>query len=75
MKKISINGIAKMTGPGATLTVTVEYLDGTVAEHEVIAALKLANELTYYQHGGILHYVLRKDSKPLSLWFRYCFNS
>ena len=38
----------------------ITYADGAKQELEVYCRIDTGNELAYYQHGGILHYVLRK---------------
>ena len=46
--------------PHATLTVTATSAGGGVTEFRVVTRIDTPEELRYYQHGGILHYVLRK---------------
>lgn len=56
---ISVTGLAFIK-PGQQVPVTITYADG---HHEIINTLcriDTGNELTYYQNGGILHYVIRK---------------
>jgi aconitate hydratase len=57
-EEISIAGLAELT-PGGTVKVTIHTADG---EKNVDAKCRIdtENELSYYRHGGILHYVLRK---------------
>ncbi|WP_159565884.1 aconitate hydratase AcnA [Budvicia diplopodorum] len=58
-EQISVTGLAYIK-PGQHIPVTITYADG---HHEIINALcriDTGNELTYYQNGGILHYVIRK---------------
>ena len=57
-EEISIEGLADLT-PGGTVKVTIQTADG---EKNVDAKCRIdtENELSYYRHGGILHYVLRK---------------
>lgn len=38
----------------------ITYADGAKQELDVYCRIDTGNELAYYQHGGILHYVLRK---------------
>jgi aconitate hydratase len=41
------------------VTVRIVYADGRVAEVQTRCRIDTVNELDYYRHGGILHYVLR----------------
>ena len=54
-----IAGIASDLFPGKELTVIAEHPDGKQIRFQVIARLDSPVEVTYYQHGGILNYVLR----------------
>ena len=45
--------------PGQDLTVQARRADGTEISFLARARIDSAGELTYYRHGGILHYVLR----------------
>lgn len=56
----SIIGIAEDLKPGKTLTVTAKADDGSTKTFEVDCRLDTPEELNYYKHGGILHYVLRQ---------------
>ncbi|WP_010630172.1 aconitate hydratase AcnA [Halomonas sp. KM-1] len=55
---ISIEGLADLT-PGGQVTVTVKSAKGE-KKIEALCRIDTANELEYYRHGGILHYVLRR---------------
>ncbi|WP_346796563.1 aconitate hydratase AcnA [Halomonas sp. Bachu 37] len=57
-EEVSIAGLADLT-PGGNVKVIIKGADG---EKSVDAKCRIdtANELAYYRHGGILHYVLRK---------------
>ncbi|MEM7154499.1 MAG: aconitate hydratase AcnA [Myxococcota bacterium] len=59
-EEFSITGIAGGLRPKQTLKVTATAADGTVTEFEVIARLDTPNEVEYYEHGGILQFVLRR---------------
>lgn len=48
------NGLSK------TVTVTATKADGQVIRFEAKVRLDTPKEIEYYQHGGILHYVLRQ---------------
>jgi aconitate hydratase len=55
---VSIAGLTMLT-PRSTVTVRIAYPDGRVEEIETRCRIDTVNELDYYRHGGILHYVLR----------------
>jgi aconitate hydratase len=55
---ISIEGLTKLT-PRSTVTVKIVRATGEVLEIKTRCRIDTINELEYYQHGGILHYVLR----------------
>ncbi|WP_290788699.1 aconitate hydratase AcnA, partial [Halomonas sp.] len=57
-EKVSIEGLADLT-PGGRVKVTVTSDKGE-QKIEALCRIDTANELEYYRHGGILHYVLRK---------------
>jgi aconitate hydratase len=58
----SINGLAEIT-PGKLLKVSAEKQDGTKISFDIIALLDTKVDTTYFQHGGILPYVLRQMMK------------
>ena len=55
---IDIEGVTEIA-PRAQVTVKITRADGTVLNIETLCRIDTANELDYYKHGGILHYVLR----------------
>ena len=55
----SIRGLADLV-PGQDITVDVTRADGTSFSFTALCRIDTANEMEYYRHGGILHYVLRK---------------
>ncbi|KKC31655.1 aconitate hydratase AcnA [Devosia psychrophila] len=55
---IDIEGVTEIA-PRAKVTVKITKADGTVTSIETLCRIDTANELDYYKHGGILHYVLR----------------
>ncbi|NWN83611.1 MAG: aconitate hydratase AcnA [Halomonas sp.] len=57
-EQISIEGLADLT-PGGSAKVTIKSDKGEKTI-EALCRIDTANELEYYHHGGILHYVLRK---------------
>jgi len=58
----AIEGIAAGLAPRKKLAVTATAADGSVKRFEALARIDTAVELDYYQHGGILQYVLRQLS-------------
>jgi aconitate hydratase len=54
----TIHGVADMV-PGQDIEVQVTREDGTSFSFTAISRIDTANEMEYYRHGGILHYVLR----------------
>ena len=57
-EKISISGLAELQ-PRQTIEATITYADGTVKTVPLTVCIDTEDELEYYRHGGILHYVLR----------------
>ncbi|NCP14790.1 MAG: aconitate hydratase AcnA [Sphingomonadales bacterium] len=55
----SIRGLADLK-PGQDIAVEVTRADGTGFTFTALCRIDTANEMEYYRHGGILHYVLRK---------------
>ena len=55
-----INGISEDLFPGKKINVTAISSDKNTISFEVIAGLDTNIEVDYYQHGGILPYILRK---------------
>jgi len=55
---VSIEGLTKLT-PRSTVTVKIVRASGEVLEIQTRCRIDTVNELDYYKHGGILHYVLR----------------
>ena len=45
---------------GRELTVRATRADGKVKELKTVVRIDTPQEIAYYQHGGILHYVLRQ---------------
>ena len=56
-------GLSDDLKPGSELTVRVTGADGQIQEFRVRARVDPPNEVQYYRHGGILHYVLRSLMK------------
>ncbi|MFN4239413.1 MAG: aconitate hydratase AcnA [Erythrobacter cryptus] len=55
----TVRGLADLV-PGQDVTVEVTREDGTRFTFTALCRIDTANEMEYYRHGGILHYVLRK---------------
>ena len=55
---ISIEGLTTLT-PRSAVTVKITFADGTTKDAVTRCRIDTINELDYYRHGGILHYVLR----------------
>jgi len=55
-----VTGIEGNIDPRQDVTVTVHYADGRTKEITVLCRIDTENEAEYFQHGGILHYVLRR---------------
>ncbi len=56
---IDIGGIAEGLTPRMTAPCRIHRADGTTDEIELRCRIDTADEVEYYRHGGILHYVLR----------------
>ncbi len=52
-------GIAEGLAPRAEITMTIIRGDGSKEEVRLLVRIDTLDELEYYRHGGILHYVLR----------------
>jgi aconitate hydratase len=52
-------GLSKGLEPGSRLRMQVSSPGGEVSEFPVLVRIDTPNELAYFQHRGILHYVLR----------------
>lgn len=59
---VTITGISKIQ-PRCTLQGLIKYPGGTEKTIELLCRIDTENELHYYQHGGILQYVLRNLAK------------
>jgi aconitate hydratase len=55
-----IGGVAENLTPGKSLTVHVAAADGAKKSFTVTCRIDTPNEVDYYQHGGILQFVLRQ---------------
>ncbi|MBI1340746.1 aconitate hydratase AcnA [bacterium] len=58
VEHVSIAGVASLA-PRQMVTVELKAADGSVRKIEARVRIDTENELEYFRHGGILHYVLR----------------
>ncbi|MCI5047386.1 MAG: aconitate hydratase AcnA [Aquisalinus sp.] len=58
-EQVTIHGLEDM-GPRDTLKATITFADGSVKEIDLLSRIDTGDELDYFRHGGILHYVIRK---------------
>ena len=56
----TIEGVEGTVQPGANLSVTATASDGSITSFEVLSRVDTAIEAEYYEHGGLLPYVLRQ---------------
>ncbi|MCD6055689.1 MAG: acnA [Gammaproteobacteria bacterium] len=59
METVAIHGIAQGLAAGCDISVTFINADYQKQEITVLCRIDTQNELEYFKHGGILHYVLR----------------
>lgn len=57
----SVDGISDQLEPGKVLNLSITYEDGMTRSVPVKCRLDTPLEVQYYQHGGVLPYVLRKQ--------------
>ena len=57
-ERIDVDDLQQLK-PGATVKVTLTWPDGRKEVLDTRCRIDTSNELTYYQHDGILHYVIR----------------
>jgi aconitate hydratase len=55
---VTIEGLLSLT-PRSNVAVKIVRADGRIVEAVTRCRIDTVNELDYYRHGGILHYVLR----------------
>jgi len=46
--------------PRKTMTLVIHRANGTTDQVPLLCRIDTLDEVNYYQHGGILHYVLRE---------------
>ena len=57
-ERVTIEGLGAVE-PRQTLTATVAFADGSTTDIELLCRIDTEDELSYFNHGGILPYVLR----------------
>ena len=57
---ITIEGMSDKMSPRATLSVKAVGADGKTKSFQVRSRIDTPEEMNYFRHGGILHYVLRQ---------------
>lgn len=62
-EKYDITGVEGGLTAGQDVAMTITYADGVTKDVTLLARLDTADEVDYYQAGGILHYVLRDMAK------------
>lgn len=55
-----LKGLAAGIKPRMDVPCTIKRADGSVEEIQLTCRIDTLDEVDYYQHGGILHYVLRQ---------------
>src|SRR3546814_14566412 len=54
-----ITGVAGGITPGMDVACTIRRADGSTETIDLLCRIDTLDEVEYYRHGGILHYVLR----------------
>jgi aconitate hydratase len=62
-ESFSLRGLSNDVKPRQKLTLEITRKDGKVEQVPVVCRIDTAIEVDYYQHGGILPYVLRQILK------------
>jgi len=62
-ERYDILGVAQGLKPHSDLTCRIHRADGKVDELKLLCRIDTLDELEYFRHGGILHYVLRQMMK------------
>jgi aconitate hydratase len=57
---VGLTDVLTNFAPGKTVKVRAKKADGTVSEFDATVRIDTPQEVQYYQHGGILQYVLRQ---------------
>ena len=65
---IGLTHVLAKFAAGKTVKVRAKKADGAVTEFDAVLRIDTPQEVLYYQHGGILQYVLRQlQSKPVAV--------
>ncbi|GAK32456.1 aconitate hydratase [Iodidimonas nitroreducens] len=59
-ERFDITGIGKGIKPRQDVACTIHYEDGSSKDITLLCRIDTADEVSYYENGGILHYVLRR---------------
>jgi len=59
-EEVTIRGLDRELRPRMIVEATIRRQDGSEEKVELLCRLDTADEVEYYRHGGILHYVLRQ---------------
>lgn len=62
-EQIDIEGLEKEIRPKMTMHARIHRIDGTKESIPLLCRIDTENEVAYYKHGGILHYVIRQLMK------------
>ena len=57
---VDLTGLAGGITPRMDVNMVITRADGSTAEHRLLCRIDTLDEVDYYLHGGILHYVLRR---------------
>ena len=57
---ISLSGIEDGLTPGKSIACTISYVDGKTRKVSLLCRCDTAQEVAYFENGGILHYVIRR---------------
>ena len=63
-ESFDITGIAGGISPRMEVTMTVHRADGRTETVPLVCCIDTEDEVEYFRHGGILHYVLRRLAEP-----------
>ena len=58
-EEVTIHGVDEIT-PRGEIKATIKFANGDTKDVTLLIRIDTADELDYFRHGGILHYVIRK---------------
>jgi aconitate hydratase len=61
-EKVTIRGLDTLS-PRQEMLAEIEFADGSAKQIKLLSRIDTEDELDYFRHGGILHYVLRNLNK------------